>query len=321
MKILIFEWLLGGGQYLDQSSCNQEPGMRTQGGQMLRALEQDFSAIGFEVIITLESGSNYTSQPGTRCVPIYPHDSLPDELRQLAGETDFLLLVAPETDGKLLRCTQWLRDFQPKFLSPQPEVVELCSDKSETCRFLEQHSIPTPEGILIEPNGRNIDHYPSELAALLPGVLKPNCGAGGEATFFLEDRDALLQILEEQADHLARPMRLETWVTGIPASTSLICGPTGCEVLPSTRQVFRGQPLGAYAGNQADLSNDQQDRARHLAGRVADSLPPTCGYLGIDMILGATAEKDVVVEINSHACECRRHCIRVSKRTMTSNWI
>ena len=48
MKILIFEWLLGGGQYLDQARCHQEPELRAQGGQMLQSLEQDFSELGFE---------------------------------------------------------------------------------------------------------------------------------------------------------------------------------------------------------------------------------------------------------------------------------
>ena len=104
--------------------------------------------------------------------------------------------------------------------------------------------------------------------------------------------------MEKQAVQLFRPMRLEAWIEGVPASTSLICGPAGYEVLPPTRQVFRSQPMGAYVGNQDDLSKDHQSRAHNLACRVADALPPTCGYLGIDMILGATPGEDRVVEIN-----------------------
>ena len=224
MKILIFEWLLGGGQYLDQTDRQHEPELQSQGGQMLQALEQDFSAIGFNVNITLEADSTYTPQPGTAVVRIWPGDSLPDQLRQLACETDFILLVAPETDGKLLQCSRWLVDFQKKFLSPQPDVVELCSNKSETCRFLQRHSIPVPEGVLIEPDGRYVRHYPPQFTSFLPGVLKPNCGAGGEATYFVKDPDELLRIMEKQAAQLLRPMRLEAWIEGLPASTSLICG-------------------------------------------------------------------------------------------------
>ena len=298
MKILIFEWLLGGGQYLGQADRQHDPKLQSQGGQMLQALEQDFSAIGFDVTITLEANSTYTPQPSTEAVLIRPEDSLPGQLRQLACKTDFILLVAPETDGKLLQCSQWLVDFQKKFLSPQPKVVELCSNKTETCRFLKRHSIPVPSGVLIEPDGRDIRHYPPRFTSFLPGVLKPNCGAGGEATYFVEDKDALLRIMEKQAAQLFRPMRLEAWIEGLPASTSLICGPAGYVVLPPTRQVFRSQPMGAYVRNQDDLSQDHKSRANDLACRIADVLPPTCGYLGIDMILGDSPKEDRVVEIN-----------------------
>ena len=106
MKILIFEWLLGGGQYLDQTGRQHEPDLQSQGGQMLQALEQDFSAIGFDVTITLEADSTYTPQPGTEAVRIGPGDSLSGQLRQLACKADFILLVAPETDGKLLQCSR-----------------------------------------------------------------------------------------------------------------------------------------------------------------------------------------------------------------------
>ena len=298
MKILIFEWLLGGGQWLDGTTASRESGMQAQGSQMLQALEQDFSALGINVIITLDSRIAYTPQPQTLSVPIAKKTSLHRELLKIAPEVDFILLVAPETDGKLVRCCQWLCEFQHKFLSPQPAVVELCSDKSKTCRFLVENSIPTTQGILIEPDGNLLDRYAQVIPALLPGVLKPNCGAGGEATFYVKDMAALAELVGEQSEKVSRPMRLETWAEGTPTSTSLICGPAGYELLKSTRQVFRGWPIGTYAGNQADLSDDQLSRASQLAVRVGKSLPPTCGYLGIDMILGNKPGNDLVVEIN-----------------------
>ena len=298
MKILIFEWLLGGGQWLDGTTASRESGMQAQGSQMLQALEQDFSALGINVIITLDSRIAYTPQPQTLSVPIAKKTSLHRELLEIAPEVDFILLVAPETDGKLVRCCQWLCKFQHKFLSPQPSVVELCSDKSKTCSFLAENSIPTTQGILIEPDGNLLDRYAQVIPALLPGVLKPNCGAGGEATFYVKDMAALAELIGEQSEKVSRPMRLETWAEGTPTSTSLICGPAGYELLKSTRQVFRGWPIGTYAGNQADLSDDQLSRAGQLAVRVGKSLPPTCGYLGIDMILGNKPGNDLVVEIN-----------------------
>lgn len=298
MKILIFEWLLGGGQWLDGTTAVRESGMQAQGSQMLQALEQDFSALGIHVIITLDSRIAYTPQPRTLAVPIAKKTSLHQELQRIAQQVDFILLVAPETNGTLIRCCQWLCEFQHKFLSPQPSVVELCSDKSRTCRFLAEHSIPTTHGILIEPVGNVLDRYPQVTPSLLPGVLKPNCGAGGEATFFVKDMAALVELIGEQSEKASRPMRLEMWAEGTPTSTSLICGPAGYELLKSTRQVFRGWPIGTYTRNLADLSDDQLSRAGQLAYRVCESLPPTCGYLGIDMILGNKPENDLVVEIN-----------------------
>ena len=150
----------------------------------------------------------------------------------------------------------------------------------------------------METDDEKIIHSEEALKNLLPGVLKPNNGAGSETTFFIESLEKLMQITAQQDVISAQPMRLEKWVPGVPASASLICGPGGYEILPATRQVFQSWPIGNYLENRADLCDEHRRRARQLAIQVYQALPKTVGYLGIDMILADAPEDDRVIEIN-----------------------
>lgn len=299
MKILLFEWLSGGGQWFDQSPPSLHQELQMQGQQMLKALEEDFSSLGINPILPLDSRGRYPAESKTQVLIIDSAQRLIQQLRQLAETVDWIVLIAPETNGRLARCCGWLSEFQKKILSPNESLVRLFSDKTATCCFLDQNGIPTVDGQLVAPNAEAELIIESTIIENLPGLLKPNDGAGGEGMFWIPDQQTLATTLQQILGNPASTaMRFERWVPGIPASISLISGPRGSRLLPPTRQVMAEGPLGVYHQNVDDLSSDRCRRARQLGQQVADALAGARGYFGIDLVLGNQETDDRVIEIN-----------------------
>ena len=299
MKILLFEWLSGGGQWIDESPPSLHQELRIQGEQMLKALEEDFSSLGITPILPLDSRGLYAAKSETQVALVDSAQALTQQLCQLAQTADWIILIAPETEGRLARCCEWLSESQQKFLSPNERLVRLFTDKSATCQFLTQNGIPTVDGKLLQPETASVPIMTSDIIANLPGVLKPNDGVGGEGITWIPDQQSLVKNLNRVwANGTPKPIRFERWAPGIPASISVISGPRGSRLLPATRQVLADEPLGAYHENVDNLSPELRFRANQIGKRVAAALNQARGYFGIDLILGAKEADDVVIEIN-----------------------
>jgi predicted ATP-grasp superfamily ATP-dependent carboligase len=131
------------------------------------------------------------------------------------------------------------------------------------------------------------------LDSTYPAVAKPRYGAG---SLNVRRVEAPLP-----AARLPEWTCLEEYCAGMPASVSLIRGREGrVAVLPPCRQTLSSDGRFTYLGGELPLAPAQQQRARRLALRVADVLPATTGYFGIDLVLDPDTggQLDRVIEVN-----------------------
>jgi hypothetical protein len=98
----------------------------------------------------------------------------------------------------------------------------------------------------------------------------------------------------------AASWRLERFHHGLPVSVSLLAGPHGFLPLQPCTQTLSNDGRFAYRGGTTPLPPRLAERAQRLALAAAHTLPPTRGYLGIDIVLGSAENggEDVVIEIN-----------------------
>lgn len=291
MQILIFEWLTGGGLWIDGVSLHCGAAIRLQGKRMLQAIAHDFLIAGVEVVLPIDERVvvDFPETDGLTVFPITDRMDLRTSLVRLAKEVDRILLIAPETGGRLLNCVQWLESSREKFVSPAEEFVSITSSKRASFEFLEA------EGFHGVSRGMEfIDFWKGPLDNLeFPVVLKPTDGVGGEGLRLINNYVEL-----EQLEHPRSGVGywLEPFYQGLPVSVSVICHGDEFTFLPATEQVFDGEPFGEFVGSRFPISKDLECRARRLAEKTIRLLPPTQGYVGLDMVLGPQA--DQLIEIN-----------------------
>jgi predicted ATP-grasp superfamily ATP-dependent carboligase len=210
-------------------------------------------------------------------------------VRSCAQQADRTVVIAPECGAVLETRAQWVESAGGRLLSPSPAVIALAADKHRCAEHLRQAGIPTPVGRLVTPGHPLPTHFP------YPAVLKPRDGAGSLGVQWI----AKAQTAYETGE-LGPAARLESFCPGIAASVAVLCGPRGCWPLPACRQCLSGDGRFRYLGGETPLATALAGRAQGLALAAIASLPPTIGYLGVDLVLGdnPAGRADVVVEIN-----------------------
>jgi|GEM_PF-533898 len=136
-----------------------------------------------------------------------------------------------------------------------------------------------------------------------PLVFKPNDGAGSCGVRMIDSLENLPRGAELAALFQQAPAwRLEEFIPGTAASVAFLCGPNGnVPLLPCLQRIERGAD-GAltYRGSSAPLPDDLAERAIRLGAAALAALPPTVGYVGIDLVLanGSNGSLDTVIEVN-----------------------
>jgi predicted ATP-grasp superfamily ATP-dependent carboligase len=291
MQILIFEWLTGGGLWIDGVSFHCGAAIRSQGKRMLQAIAQDFLIAGIEVILPIDERSigDFPAVDGLTLWPVSSQVDLGDFLKNLAKDVDRILLIAPETGARLLNCVQWLESFREKFLSPVEEFVRIASSKQASFNFLQAQGF---DGVSRGMEFADFLNGPMDNFGF-PMVIKPMDGVGGEGLRLIKDCEELEQLEGQLA---GSDYWVEPFYQGVPVSVSVICHGDRFTFLPATEQVFDREPFGDFIGSRFPVHQDLECRARRLAEKTIRLLPPTQGYVGLDMVLGA--EGDQLIEVN-----------------------
>jgi predicted ATP-grasp superfamily ATP-dependent carboligase len=262
MRVFIYEHLCAGGA--------AAPSLVPEGRAMLTALLEDFGRL-----------------PGVDTLPA-PHGGDEAAFRRLAAAADWTLVVAPECDGVLAERLRWANESGGRVLGPTPGAARLAGDKLRLAGRLHAHGVPTPPTVA----------WPAPAPAF-PAVCKPRHGAGSQATFLVRN--------ERELDEAVRRARAEGWhgelivqphVAGFPASVAFLTGPGRRLALPPAAQQLSDDGRFHYWGGSLPLPPDLADRAAQLAAAAVDAVEGWGGYIGVDVVLGAAADGDAVIEIN-----------------------
>ena len=285
MRVFLYEFITGGG--LLESPGPLEGSLFREGQAMLRALAADFAALEDVRLRVLQDRRVDFELPGCEVFEASSAAEERERFRQLAAEADWTVVIAPEIGGALLERCRLVQAVGGRLLGPDPELVQLAADKHRLAIHLAARRVPVPPGLAVAPG----EPLPRDFA--YPAVLKPRDGAGSQGVCLLDRYDSCRVVRE--------PSRLERFCPGMAASVAVLCGPGGVMVLEPCRQHLSDDGHFTYQGGSLPLSSALAQRARSLAEQTLAALPPPCGYLGIDLVLGSDFQgrDDYVIEVNS----------------------
>ncbi len=286
MHIFIYEWATGGGLV-------DEPGplptsLVREGMAMVGALVSDAQRItGCGVTAFRDPRIVQLSYGGCEIVDVLSSVAHDEEFERQAAAADATLLIAPEFDGILMKLARRATAVGGRLLSPSPEFIRLTADKHRTCEALRAAGVRTPRGALLETDAPLPQDFP------YPAVVKPVDGAGSQDTYFVRGAHDI-------PPAYAWRRRIEQFVPGMAASAAVICGPDRRVVLEPCRQRISDDGRLRYLGGELPLTAGLSERARDLTSIAIRALPPTTGYVGVDLVLGSdpNGTEDYVIEVN-----------------------
>ena len=275
-RIFIYEDTCGGGCEDPLAAQLQREGMA-----MLRALAGDFVSIeNVEVVTTLDRRIDPGGLP-LEPLPVSSPRELASKFDVLAAQCDLSLIVAPELGGRLARLCARVVALGGKLHGGDLGLIETASDKLRLCGHLNAAGIPALPCRKLEPGRRSRE----------PVVLKPRFGAGSLEIATLapgsperggEEEMIVPPLLEGQA-------------------ASVLCAAGGGSIIPlePCRQRLSEDGTFRYLGGSVPLGEaGLGGRARALAVAAVDSFRDPRGFIGVDLVLGATEKDDRVIEIN-----------------------
>lgn len=279
MKILVFEYITGGGfnkQELPDTTLVDE------GRLMLNALLDNLTGLNnLEVTAMLDWRLNDSvSEAFINTVIIRPEHDITEEFARLVEQCDLVWPIAPEFDDILQTLCQTVESLGKVLLTSPAIAVAVAGDKFKTYERLNQHHIAAVPTQMFEE-------------AYSPGewMVKPVDGVGCADSYVISNRQDFEQMVTRKGRYIIQPH-----LQG--AKTSLSClfkqgrGGLVCANLQRFEFIDQQYHLAEIVVNHhPDLGLYQQ-----LIDKIAQALPELWGYVGIDLI--ETAEQTWVLEIN-----------------------
>jgi predicted ATP-grasp superfamily ATP-dependent carboligase len=288
MHVFIYEYVTGGG-WFEQDEPPAES-LLAQAEAMATAVAADFCQLA-DLNVTITRDARLPAVAWLQCEVVSVMSRHEDQqvFVRKAAEADWTLVIAPETDGVLLRRAKLVESAGGRLLSPPPACIELASSKHRTAQALAKHAVQSPLGdILTVEAAKALNNVG------FPLVAKPVDGCGSEGIRLVKNMNELAQLSADGT------YRVERFVPGYPASVAVLCGPAGDVSLPACRQRLSQDSRFTYLGGSLPLPEHQAVRAKRLALAAVKAIGPRFGYLGVDLILGEAADgsDDYVIEVN-----------------------
>ena len=279
-RIFVYEFISGGGMWATDNAPSGS--LLAEGGAMRSYLAEDFLACGCDVVTTRDSRLP-ASEPNAADVRLI--SSSQDDrsaIQELAAESDWTLLIAPEFDKHLCNRVRMVEEAGALLLGLNSDSTSLFANKQQTSDWLSERGFFVPTGLTCEPSSP----LPHQLP--LPVVCKPIDGAGSIGITTVNTPDQWQPSTVSQ--------RVELLVNGQAVSTTIVCGPNRKHILPCVAQSLSNDGQFRYLGGEVPVPRSLADRAERTAWSFADHLEPGVrGFVGIDMVVG---DKVVIVDVN-----------------------
>jgi predicted ATP-grasp superfamily ATP-dependent carboligase len=276
--ILVHEFVTGGGC----AGPHVPEALGAEALAMLRAVLADFRAWGrFPVLTTLDRRLRGAAVAADQVV-VLDAAAYPDSLVGVMKRCGAALIIAPESGRTLERLSALVEDAGIPLLGSRPKAVAVAADKWECYRRFSRAGLPTPETVRTTAAGA------MDAAEYLgfPLMLKPADGAGCEGVGFVPRADLLETALGQPALQQAEHLLVQRYVSGIPASVSLLVAEDRSMAVSVNRQWVRVGIPCEYRGGVASISHSRRAEALDLARRAVALVPGLLGYVGVDLVLG-----------------------------------
>ena len=247
----------------EYATCTREPlpaSIAVEGLAMFRALYDGFSEV--------EGVSSFLG----RALPYFKlavAESWEQSFEEMLEKEEHALVIAPESEGLLLRLTKKLESAGLKNLGSTSRGVAVAGDKY-AC-YLALRGVRQPKTELFS-GSTTLD---------FPLVAKPRMGEGCEGVRLIAN--------EEELAALPQGYLVQEYVRGKPMSASLLVGDE-VRVLSVNTQEFSD---GSYVGAELPLSLNSEQLEEVI--KAVERIPGLAGYVGVDFILG---DELWVIEVN-----------------------
>ncbi|MEC4748979.1 ATP-grasp domain-containing protein [Methylomicrobium sp. Wu6] len=282
MKILVFEYISGGGFNRDELPAS----LAGEGLLMLKALLGGLNEIPeLDVTVMLDARlSAQVESPAIEIALIGPQDDCFERFEQLVEQHDAIWPIAPEFDAILFKLCRVVERLGKTLLAPASAAVRLTADKFKTFQCLVGRQIPTVATRLFA----DCPSFPGE------SIVKPIDGAGCGDSYLVRDSvdfDRLAACRQGAGRFIIQPH-----LSGEKTSLSCLFRNGRGWILSVNLQQFE------IVNNQYQLSairvNHRFDCSLYqdLVAGIAKAVPGLWGCVGIDLI--ETPAQALVLEIN-----------------------
>ncbi|MDO8962813.1 MAG: ATP-grasp domain-containing protein [Methylophilus sp.] len=284
--LFVCEFITGGGL----AGADLPESLVREGILMRDALLRDLSALDDWQITTTHDTRLQIPDVAVKSLEIQAEQDAWPIWRECVASADAVWVVAPESNGILQKFSALVVADKPLWIGVSHETIAIASNKYQMAQVLGDAKLP------VIPTYFYDDWVPDVIGGW---VVKPNDGAGCEATFMLSDIDAVKSWfdadLQRKNTHIIQP-----YLIGVPASISVLGLKDEAIVLSCNLQSIRlhhGQ--FSYIGGVINGACEYWAQLSELANQVKSVLPGLVGYFGMDVLLNTDSKGSVsIVEIN-----------------------
>jgi len=179
-----------------------------------------------------------------------------------------------------------------------PGVFKAVRDKENFFQSLKQIGLLFPRTCIVKNFYEGL-HAARDIG--FPIILKPLSGFGGLGVKKIVDKKELKKFFKME---LKEPYLVQEYISGIPASISLLADGTRTQILTINEQLLGMREFGqseefVYCGNVIpfDTSDEKKKECEKIASRITDHFRLK-GSNGIDIVFSNQKEEIYVIEVN-----------------------
>ena len=286
MKILVFEYITGGGLAREELPES----LAREGSLMLKALIDELVVLpSVKLTVLLDWRCNTMDLPQTiQIIRVSAEQSVYDLLPAHIETSDLVWPIAPEMESQLLNISKLVENKSKRLLNSSSESVAICSDKLATIQVLKKNKFSS----IID--GQQLDEFSQEFIG--HWVIKPKDGVGCVDCFLVSSKKEFKQLIKQIND--PSNYIIQPYIKGESLSLSCLFKNGVAWLLCCNKQLVSIKQ-GKFELKACQVNIIMKNRVvyQQLINQVAEAIPGLWGYVGIDIIQPEHGQA-LIVEIN-----------------------